>query len=170
LTRPLRLWHIAAALCLISAAAAAAAAATDSVAPATLQRVEARSADLFAVGLVRADRMIIHLSRSIDNAPVRDAVVTVMLRGTPHATIAEADGSYSLRTPDLTLPGAVAVEFQVVQAGGRQTLKGMLQIEPGAAHPEDKNTARQLWWWVLNFAVCIGFLWLISRRRKSSTT
>jgi hypothetical protein len=162
------LWRTVAALSLIAAAAASAAA--DSVPPADLHRVEARSADLFAVGLVRADRMTIHLSRSIDNAPVRDAVVTVMLRGNAHPAIAEVDGSYSLQTPDLTLPGAVAVEFQVVQAAGRQSLKGMLQIEPGAAQPEDKNSARQLWWWVLNFAVCIGFLWLISRRRKNSTS
>ncbi len=135
---------------------------------ASAQSVEARSGDLLAVGLVRADRMIIHVSRLIDNAPVRDAVVTVMLRGTAHPTIAEADGSYSLQTPDLTLPGAVAVEFEVAQAAGRQSLKGMLQIESGAAQSEDKNSARQLWWWVLNFAVCIGFLWLISRRRKNS--
>jgi hypothetical protein len=35
-----------------------------------------------------------------------------------------------------------------------------------AGAPQDKNTARQLWWWVLNFGVCIGFLYLISRRRK----
>jgi hypothetical protein len=132
--------------------------------------VEARSADLLAVGLVRADRMTIHLSRLIDNAPVRDAVVTVMLRGTAHPTIAEVDGSYSLQTPDLTPPGAVAVEFKVAQAAGRQSLKGMLQIDSGAAQSEDKNSARQLWWWVLNFAVCIGFLWLISRRRKNPKT
>jgi hypothetical protein len=162
------LWRIVAALSLIAAAPAASAAA-GSAQPADLHRVEARSADLFAVGLVRADRMTIHLSRLIDNAPVRDAVVTVMLRGTAHPTIAEVDGSYSLQTADLTLPGTVAVEFQVVQAAGRQSLKGMLQIESGPAPPEDKNSARQLWWWVLNFAVCIGFLWLISRRRKKST-
>jgi hypothetical protein len=151
------------------AAATSTAAAAGSAEPAIQQRVEARSTDLFAVGLVRADRMTIHLSRLIDNAPVHDAVVNVVLRGSAHPTVAEVDGSYSLQTPDLTLPGAVAVEFQVVQAAGRQSLKGTLQIEPGAAQPEDKNSARQLWWWVLNFAVCIGFLWLISRRRKNST-
>jgi hypothetical protein len=27
--------------------------------------------------------------------------------------------------------------------------------------------ARQMWWWALNFAVCIGFLMLWSRRRKA---
>jgi hypothetical protein len=156
-----------AAACLLAAAAFAGVALSDATA---VSRVEARSADLLAVGLVRADRMSIHLSRLVDNAPVRDAGVTVMLRGTSHPTIAEADGSYSLQTPDLTLPGAVAVEFQVAQGGGRQSLKGMLQIESGAAQPEDRNSARQLGWWVLNFAVCIGFLWLISRRRKSSKT
>ena len=136
--------------------------------PAAPLRVEARSADLLAVGLVHADRMSIHLSRLLDNAPVQDAVVTVVLRGVAHPTIAETDGSYLLQSQDLAIPGAVAVEFQVTQAAGRQSLKGMLQIESAADHPDDKNSARQLWWWVLNFAVCIGFLWLISRRRKNT--
>jgi hypothetical protein len=123
---------------------------------------------LLAVGLVHEDRMIIHLSRVIDNAPVRDAAVTVVLRGTAHPATAEADGSFTLQTPDLALPGAAAVEFQVAQAEAHETLKGTLQVAADAAGPEDKNSARQLWWWVLNFAVCIGFLWLISRRRKAA--
>jgi hypothetical protein len=131
-------------------------------------RVEARSADLLAVGLAHGDRMTIRLSRPIDNAPVRDAAVTVTLRGVPHPTTAEADGSFTLQTKDLAIPGAAAVEFQVAQAAGSETLKGTLQVAPGAGSSGDKNSARQLWWWVLNFAVCIGFLWLISRRRKSA--
>ena len=131
------------------------------------QRVEARSADLLAVGLVRGDRMSIHLSRVIDNAPLRDAAVTVVLRGAAHPATAETDGSFTLQTPELGIPGAAAVEFQVAQAGGRQSLKGTLQIAGAGGQSEDKNSARQLWWWVLNFAVCIGFLWLVSRRRKS---
>jgi hypothetical protein len=121
---------------------------------------------LLAVGVVHGDRMTIRLSRSIDNAPVADAAVTVVLRGVAHAATAETDGSYVLQTQDLTLPGAAAVEFQVAQAAARQSLKGTLQVA-GADQPEDKNTARQLWWWVLNFAVCIGFLWLISRRKAA---
>jgi membrane fusion protein, heavy metal efflux system len=132
------------------------------------QRVEARSADLLAVGLVRGNRMTIHLSRLLDNAPVRDAAVMVVLRGAAHPAVAETDGSYTLETPELAVPGAVAVEFQVEQAGARQSLKGTLQIASAAGQPEDRNTARQLGWWVLNFAVCIGFLWLVSRRRKDS--
>jgi hypothetical protein len=131
-------------------------------------RVEARSADLMAVGLVRDDRMTIHLSRLIDNAPVRDAAVTVVLRGIAHPATAETDGSYTLQTKDLTLPGAAVIEFQVALSAARQSLKGALQISSAAGQSEDKNTARQLWWWVLNFAVCIGFLWLISRRRKAA--
>lgn len=120
-----------------------------------------------AVGLVRDDRMTIHLSRLIDNAPVRDAAVTVTLRGATHPTTAEADGSYTLQTKDLAIPGAVAVEFQVTQTAARETLKGTLQVGAGAGSADGKNSARQLWWWVLNFAVCIGFLLLISRRRKA---
>ena len=147
------------------AAAACAAASGESRAPA---RVEARSAELMAVGLVRDDRMTIRLSRLIDNAPVRDAAVTVTLRGITHPTTAEADGSFTLQTKDLAIPGAAAVDFQVTQAAGSETLKGALQVAAGAGSSHDKNSARQMWWWVLNFAVCIGFLWLISRRRKAA--
>ncbi len=130
-------------------------------------RIEARSADFLAVGVVHDDRMTIHLSRAIDNAPVRDAAVTVVLRGAAHPATAETDGSFTLRTKDLTLPGTAAVEFQVVQAAGRESLKGTLQVAADADLRQDKNSARQLWWWVLNFAVCFGFLWLYSRRRKA---
>jgi hypothetical protein len=131
-------------------------------------RVEAHSAEFLAVGVVHNDKMSIHLSRPLDNAPVRDALVTVVLRGTPHPTTAEADGGYSLQTPDLTLPGAAVVEFQVSQGAARASLKGTLDIAGAADRGEDKNGARQMWWWVLNFGVCFGVLWLISRRRKQA--
>ena len=142
-----------------------AALAAESPAPA---RVEARSADFVAVGVVHGDRMTVRLSRVIDNAPVRDAAVTVTLRGVAHPTTAEADGSFTLQTKDLAIPGAAAVDFQVAQAAGSEALKGTLEVAAAAGSSNDKNSARQMWWWVLNFAVCIGFLWLISRRRKSA--
>jgi hypothetical protein len=91
----------------------------------------------------------------------------VVLRGAAHPATAETDGSYTLQTKDLMLSGTATVEFQVAQADARQSLKGTLQIS-GTVQSGDKNTARQLWWWVLNFAVCIGFLWLYSRRRKTA--
>jgi hypothetical protein len=149
-------------------AAGAEPAARDAAQPS--QRVEARSADLLAVGLVRGNAMTIHLSRLLDNAPLRDAAVTVVLRGAAHPAVAETDGSYTLETPELAVPGTAAVEFQVERAGARQSLKGTLQIASAAGQPEDKNAARQLGWWVLNFSVCIGFLWLVSRRRNSAKT
>jgi hypothetical protein len=133
-----------------------------------LARVEARSAVFLAVGVVRDDKMSIHLSRLADNAPVRDAAINVVLRGTPHQATAEVDGSYSLQTKDLMLPGAAAVEFQVSQGAARESLKGTLDILGTAEKSADKNNARQLWWWVLNFGVCFGVLWLISRRRKQA--
>lgn len=148
----------------VAAAAPFAARAGESDTPA---RIEARSADLLAVGLVHGDRMTIHLSRVIDNAPVQDAAVIVVLRGASHPTTAESDGSYTLQTKDLTLPGAAAVEFDVAQPNGRESLQGTLQVAADGK-PENKNSVRQLGWWVLNFAVCIGFLWLISRRRKAA--
>jgi hypothetical protein len=41
-------------------------------------------------------------------------------------------------------------------------------LQPAAAADpvEDKSSSRQLGWWVLNFAVCIGFLWLWQRRKR----
>jgi hypothetical protein len=129
-------------------------------------RIEARSANLLAVGIVHGDRMDIHLSRLLDNAPVRDAAVTVLLRGVVHPTVAEADGSYTLQAKDLAVPGSAAVVFQIAQGDVHDDLKGALDISGGAAKTEDKNSARQLGWWVLNFAVCIGFLMLWNRRRK----
>jgi len=119
-----------------------------------------------AVGVVRQDRMVIHLSRLADNSPVRDAAMTVVLRGAAHPATAETDGSYTLQTQDLALPGAAAVEFQVSQGALHESLKGSLEIAGAAGQSDAKSNARQLWWWVLNFSVCIGFLWLFSRRRK----
>jgi hypothetical protein len=135
---------------------------------AAISRVEARSNDLLAVGVVRDDKMIIHISRLADNAPVRDAVVTVLLRGTVHATTAEADGSYSLQTKDLALPGAAAVDFRVDQGAAKDSLKGTLDIGSQPGPLDDKNSSRQLWWWVLNFAVCGAAVWLFTRRRKAA--
>ena len=139
-------------------------------APGAVARIEARSADFLAVGLVRDDKMSIHISRLMDNAPVRDAVINVLLRGSAHPATAEVDGGYSLQTKDLTLPGAATVEFQISQGAVHESLKGTLDIAAGAAagQTDDKNSARQLWWWVLNFAVCFGVLWLISRRKKEA--
>jgi hypothetical protein len=128
--------------------------------------VEARSAELLAVGVVHGDRMSIRISRLSDNAPVHDAVLTVLLRGMTHPTVAEADGSYELKTPELAIPGTAAVVFDVVEPRGTEVgLKGEISIANGAA-TDDQSSSRQLGWWILNFAVCIGFLMLLSRRRK----
>jgi hypothetical protein len=131
-------------------------------------RIEARSNDLLAVGLVHGDKLTLHLSHTIDNSPVRDAAINVVLRGSAHPATAETDGSYTLQTPDLALPGAAAVELQIAQGALKESLKGTLDVAGAASKPEDSNGARQLWWWVLNFAVCIGFLWLFSRRKKAA--
>jgi hypothetical protein len=146
--------------------------AVSGAAPETVRgaRVEARSTDLLAVGTVHGDRMTIHLSRIIDNAPVHDAVVTVVLRGATHTTTAEIDGSYSFQTPDLRLPGAASMQFQVALGAAREELTGTLQIADAAEQPEDKNSSRQLGWWVLNFAVCIAFLLLWSRRKANRSS
>jgi hypothetical protein len=132
-------------------------------------RIEVRSASFLAVGLVDHDRMTVRLSRLADNAPVTDAAVSVKLRGSSHATTAQPDGSYAFESKDLALPGPAAVQINVQENAVSETLAGTLQVGADSdAAGEDKNNARQLWWWVLNFAVGIGFVWLISRRRKKA--
>ncbi len=155
--------HAAAALALCASGPwlAGAAAAADA-------RVEARSASFLAVGLADRDRMTIRVSRLADNAPVADAAVTVKMRGTAHPATAEADGSYEFRSADLGLPGAAAVQIIVQEGMLTETLAGTLQPPADQTTPGDQSSARQLWWWVLNFGVCIGFLWIISRRRKAA--
>jgi hypothetical protein len=132
-------------------------------------RIEARSANFLAVGIVHNDRMSVHLSRLLDNSPVHDAVLSVALRGKVHPTVAEADGSYTLETPDLAVPGSATVVFQVTAGSAREDLSGLLTLADSAPAPNEKNNSRQLWWWVLNFAVCIGFLKLWSQRRKNAS-
>ena len=138
--------------------------------PAAAPRVEARSANLLAVGVVHDDKMSIHVSGLADNAPVRDAAVSVLLRGTTYTAVAEADGSYSLQAKDLTLPGTAVVEFHVGQGATHEILKGNLDVAGAADQSNGNSNARQLWWWVLNFTVCFGILWLFARRRKASQT
>jgi hypothetical protein len=151
------------------AAAQIPSAAQQGAATAPHTRVEARSSDLLAVGTVQGNRMAIHLSRIVDNAPVGNAAVAVMLRGVTHPAVAEADGSYSFQTPDLGLPGAASIEFLVTLGDKREELKGTLADLPVPGQSEDKGSSRQLGWWILNFAVCIGFLWLWSRRKSAGT-
>jgi hypothetical protein len=158
---------LALAATLLASLAAAEASSPPPPATAPRARVEARSADLLAVGSVQGDRMTVHLSRIVDNSPVGNAMVAVMLRGATHPAVAEADGGYSVETPDLKLPGPASVEFLVTEGDKREELKGTLVLLGEPAQTDDRGSSRQLGWWVLNFAVCIGFLWLWSRRKSA---
>jgi hypothetical protein len=132
----------------------------------TVTRIEVRSADIVVVGLMQGERMGIHVSRVLDNAPVRDAIVTVAFRGASYPAVAQVDGGYSLQAKELALPGAVALEFHVVAGGIDEKLSGTLEVEGAAPKPDEHGSARQYLWWVLNFAVCGAFLVLWARRRK----
>lgn len=131
-------------------------------------RIESKSGDLRAVGVLQGERLSIHISRLDDNVPLKDAQVAVTVRGTRHAAVAEADGGYSVTAKDLALPGAAAVEFEVTAGTVHEVLKGTLEVEAGSAAEGDSGSARGTYWWVLNFGVCIAFLWLFSRRKKSA--
>ncbi len=135
--------------------------------PAGEPRIEARSASYLLVGLVHGQSMSVHVSRLFDNAPVRDAQVTVLLRGREYPTTAQVDGGYTLTAEDLALPGSAAVEIRVAHGGKQESMHATLQTPEGAGKDEDKSGIRQYAWWVLNFGICIGALLLYSRRSKS---
>jgi hypothetical protein len=129
-------------------------------------RIEARSADLLVVGLAQGDAMTINVSRLLDNSPVHDATVTVAFRGRTYPAIAQVNGSYLVNSPEFMLPGAVAMEFHITFGGAEQTLAGNLQVGGTGDKAADSGSARQMYWWVLNFAVCGAFLLLWARRKK----
>lgn len=129
-------------------------------------RIEARSTDLLVVGLVQGDAMTINVSRLLDNAPVHDAIVAVAFRGETYPAVAQVDGSYLVKSPGFALPGALAMDFRVALGGTAETLSGTLQIGAGGDKADDSGSARQMYWWVLNFAVCGAFLLLWTRRKK----
>jgi hypothetical protein len=91
------------------------------------------------------------------------------LRGVSHPATAETDGGYSLRTQDLTLPGAAAVDFRITQGSSQQSLKGTLEVGAGSGESDDKNSSRQNWWWVLNFTVCGLAFWMFTRRKSAKS-
>ena len=132
----------------------------------TVTRIEVRSTNIIVVGLVQGERLGIHVSRVLDNAPLRDAVVTVAFRGASYPAVAQVDGGYTIQARELSLPGAVALEFHVVASGIDEKLSGTLEVEGAAGKPDEHGSARQYLWWMLNFAVCGAFLVLWARRRK----
>jgi len=136
--------------------------------PSPEPRIEARSASYLLVGIVHGDSMNMHLSRILDNSPVRDAEVSVLLRGTAYPAIAQVDGGYAISAKDLMLPGSAAIEVLVNQGSARESLRGTLQAPQAAGKGDDQNGIRQYAWWVLNFGVCIGALVLFKRRRKAA--
>ena len=112
--------------------------------------------------------MVIHLSRVLDNAPVHDAAVQVNIRSLSLAAVAQTDGSYEIHSPELTASGPSVVAFLVTRGADTEKLVGTLDAPTAAKKVTESGQARQLLWWVLNFAVCIGFLLLYSRRRKAA--
>lgn len=154
---------------LVAGAATVAAVAADDAAPV---RVEARSTHYFVVALVRGETMNIHVSRLLDNAAVRDATVVATLRGSSYPATALADGGYSIKAKELSLPGSAEIDLLVSRGTDREHLTFTLNNVPPTPKAEDKdkdkNSVRQIGWWILNFAVCIGFLMLVARRRKAA--
>ncbi|MDE2295194.1 MAG: hypothetical protein KGL36_07000 [Gammaproteobacteria bacterium] len=130
----------------------------------TPARVVAKSPSYRLVGLLNGDTLTLRVSRALDGAPVTDAAVTVEFRGRSYPATATVDGGYSVRTPQLAVSGPTAFAFEIRAGRSTQTLRGVLTGFPKTRSGHGR--VRQLGWWILNFSVCIGFLALLSRRRK----
>jgi hypothetical protein len=157
----------AAALCAMLGSAPRAGSAEESAA-AVAPRVEARSKSFLAVGVVHGEQMNIHLSRLLDNAPVHDASIEVAMRALKLNAVAQTDGSYTVRSPELAAAGPAVVAFTVTQGGATEKMSGDLEMPAFGKKLADNGQARQMLWWALNFGVCIGFLVLYSRRSKAA--
>lgn len=131
-------------------------------------RIEARSTTYLLVGLVHGESMSVHVSRLLDNTPVRDAQVTMLLRGREYPATAQVDGGYTVTAKELALPGSAAVEFRIARSAVQETLRATLQTSEGTSKDDDKSGIRQYAWWILNFGICIGALMLYSRRSKNA--
>ena len=132
--------------------------------PAAPARVVAKSADYRLVGLLRGDTLSLRVSRALDGTPVTDAAVSVEFRGRSYPATATVDGGYAIRTPQLAVPGPTAFAFEIRVGSVTRTLRGVMTGFPKTRSSHGR--VRQLGWWILNFSVCIGFLALLSRRRK----
>ena len=135
-----------------------------------LARVEAKSPSFLAVGVVQGGQMSIHLSRLVDNTPVHDASVEMAMRALKFTAVAQTDGSYRIKSPELAAAGPAVVAFTVTQNGHVEKMSGNLEGAETSKKLADNGQLRQMLWWVLNFAVCIGFLVLYSRRSKAAET
>jgi hypothetical protein len=131
-------------------------------------RIEARSTTYLLVGLVHGETMSVHLSRLLDNSPVPDAQVSMLLRGREYPATAQLDGGYTVSAKELALPGSALVEFRIAQSAAQETMRATLQAPEGSSKDDDKSGIRQYAWWILNFGICIGALMLYSRRSKNS--
>lgn len=151
--------------CLFGSALGSLGAAAD---PQPVARIEARSTTYLLVGLVHGETLSVHLSRLLDNSPVPDAQVSMLLRGREYPATAQVDGGYTVTAKELALPGSAVIEFRIAQSAVQETVRATLQTPEGSSKDDDKSLIRQYAWWILNFGICIGALMLYSRRSKNS--
>lgn len=99
-------------------------------------RVEAASAELELVGVLRDGKLILYLDRFADNAPVAGASIEV---DTPAGTLAAVPveaGTYVLSAPFLNVPGPHDLAFTVTVDGNADLLLATLSV------PAPANAAR----------------------------
>ena len=109
--------------------------------PSEVRHRAARSAcicafrDFELVGILRGDRLIIYLDRFATNEPVTTADIAVTIGDATEALNAEwaAEGTYTLKMPQLQSAGPVELVFSITGEPGEDLLAGTLTVPQNAA-------------------------------------
>lgn len=99
-------------------------------------RVTAGSETFELLGVLLGDRLIIELKRKSDGAPVKDARIEIAVDSETAVATPLADGTYALKTPALTRPGAHEIIATITAGSVSDLLVGTL-----AAAPDDHGAA-----------------------------
>ncbi|MEQ1647009.1 MAG: efflux RND transporter periplasmic adaptor subunit [Hyphomicrobiaceae bacterium] len=96
-------------------------------------RVVAVSENFQLVGILKNNQLTLYLDEEMNNAPVKDAVVTVTWGDKIVVAGKQADGTYSVTAEGLIKPGENELQFEI-KTGGKVDLLGGILAAPLAAH------------------------------------
>lgn len=100
-------------------------------------RVAARSETFQLVGILRGERLIVYLDRAATNEPVTAADIAVTIGDTVDPVNAEwdAEGTYTLASPQFKTAGPIDLVFSITGDAGEDLLAGTLTVPGETAAP-----------------------------------
>jgi membrane fusion protein, heavy metal efflux system len=127
------------------------------LASSTYPRVTAHSELYELVGVVRGERLSIHLDHFATNEPVADAKVKVTIGDTEPVDAEPAEnGVYTISFPRLARTGSVEAVFNVTAASGDDLLVGALTLPPDTEPTAAHSSIRSLSLWIGSIPWPIG--------------